>query len=171
MVLISFRDLYKIHIFPKFHRCGSKIVPAMPIWSLNFKRAWQAQFLRHTYEILEKCLFFIDLEMILVPLFDIPNQISVSWKRLNFRYFFCSAIGLLRYDFIKIIPREAYRGAINSVFFNLQILVRNTPLFNFSYNEALIYDLLISILMNPKCYVKIKWKEPKVHSMLNFDDF
>ena len=30
MVLISFKDLYKIHIFPKFHRCGSKIVPAMP---------------------------------------------------------------------------------------------------------------------------------------------
>ena len=84
MVLISFQDLYKIHIFPKFHRCGSKIVPATPIWSLNFKRAWQAQFLSHTYEILEKCLFYIDLEMILVPLFDIPSQKSVIWKRLNF---------------------------------------------------------------------------------------
>ena len=31
MVLIPFKDLYKIHIFPKIHRCGSKIVPAMPI--------------------------------------------------------------------------------------------------------------------------------------------
>ena len=31
MVLISFKDLYKIDIFPKFHRCGSKIVPATPI--------------------------------------------------------------------------------------------------------------------------------------------
>ena len=61
MVLISFKDLYKIAIFPKFHRCGSKIVPATPIWSLNFKRAWQAQFLSHTYETLENCLFFIDL--------------------------------------------------------------------------------------------------------------
>ena len=30
MVLISFKDLYEIHIFPEFHRCGSKIVPAMP---------------------------------------------------------------------------------------------------------------------------------------------
>ena len=83
MALISFKDLQKIDIFPKFHRCGSKIVPATPIWSLNFKRVWQAQFLSHTYEILEKCLFYIDLEMILVPLFDIPNQKSVSWKRLN----------------------------------------------------------------------------------------
>ena len=84
MVLISFQDLYKIHIFPKFHRCGSKIVLDMPFWSLNFKRAWQAQFLSHTSEILDKYLFYIDLEMILVPLFDIPNQKSVIWKRLNF---------------------------------------------------------------------------------------
>ena len=30
IVLISFRDIHKIHIFPKFHRCGSKIVPATP---------------------------------------------------------------------------------------------------------------------------------------------
>ena len=30
MVLISLKDLYKIHIFPKFHRYGSKIVPATP---------------------------------------------------------------------------------------------------------------------------------------------
>ena len=80
MALISFEYLYKIHIFPKFHRCCSKIVPATPIWSLNFKRAWQAQFLSHTYEILEKCLFLIDLEIE----FDIPNQKSISWKRLNF---------------------------------------------------------------------------------------
>ena len=31
MVLISLKDLCEIDIFPKFHRCGSKIVPAMPI--------------------------------------------------------------------------------------------------------------------------------------------
>ena len=84
MVLISFKDLYKIHIFPKFHRCGSKIVPAIPFWNLNFKRAWQAQFLSHTYETLENYVFYIDLQMILVPFFDIPNQKSVIWKRLNF---------------------------------------------------------------------------------------
>ena len=75
MVLISFKDLYKIDIFPKFHRCGSKIVPATPIWSLNFKRAWQAQFLSHTHETLEKYVFYIDLEMILVPFFEIHDGI------------------------------------------------------------------------------------------------
>ena len=84
MVLISFQDLYKMHIFPKFHECGSKIVPAIPFWNLNFKWAWQAQFLSHTYKTLEKYVFYIDLEMILVPFFDIPNQKPVIWKRLNF---------------------------------------------------------------------------------------
>ena len=71
MVLISFIDLYKIHIFPKFHRCGSKIVPATPFWNSNFKWAWQAQFLSHIYETLEKYVFYIDLWVILVPFFEI----------------------------------------------------------------------------------------------------
>ena len=42
MVLISFKGPYKIGIFLKFQRCGSKIEPATPFWSLKFKRAWQA---------------------------------------------------------------------------------------------------------------------------------
>ena len=58
---MSFKDLCKIHIFVKFHRCGSNIVPATPILSLNFKRAWQAQFLSHTYETLQKYEYWIDL--------------------------------------------------------------------------------------------------------------
>ena len=78
MVLISFQDLYKIHIFPKFHECGSKIMPATPFWNLNFKWAWQAQFLSHTYETLEKYVFYIDLQMILVPFFKIHDG---SWDK------------------------------------------------------------------------------------------
>ena len=105
MVLISFKDLYEIHIFPEFHRCGSKIVPATPFWNLNFKWAWQAQFLSHTFETLEKYVFFIDLQMILVPFFDILNQKFVIGKRL----IFCSLIRLPWYHFDVIIPREAYR--------------------------------------------------------------
>ena len=50
-------------------------MPATPIWSLNFKRAWQAQCLSHTYEILEKYVFFIDLWMILVPFFEILDGV------------------------------------------------------------------------------------------------
>ena len=75
MVLISFQDLCKIDIFLKFHRCGSKIEPATPFWNLNFKWAWQAQFLSHTYETLEKYLFYIDLSMILVPFFEIHDRV------------------------------------------------------------------------------------------------
>ena len=84
MVLISFQNLCKIDIFPKFQRCGSKIEPATPFWNLNFKWTWQAKFLSHTYETLEIYVLYIDLEMILVSFFDIPNQKSVIWKRLNF---------------------------------------------------------------------------------------
>ena len=63
-------------IFAKFRGCDSKIEPATPIWSLNFKRAWQAQFWSHTYEILENFLFYIDLLLILVPFFEIHNGVS-----------------------------------------------------------------------------------------------
>ena len=59
MVLISFKDLYEIHIFPEFHRCGSTIIPATPIWSSKIKRH-KAQFLSNTYETLENYLFFMD---------------------------------------------------------------------------------------------------------------
>ena len=75
MVLISFQDLYKIHIFPKFHRCGSKIVPAMPFWNLKFKWAWQAQFLSHNLLSLQNCLFFTNKEMMLVSFFEINDGI------------------------------------------------------------------------------------------------
>ena len=30
MVVISFKDQYEMHSFPKFHWCGSKIMPATP---------------------------------------------------------------------------------------------------------------------------------------------
>ena len=75
MVLISFKDLYEIHIFPEFHRCGSKIVPATPFWNLNFKWAWQAEFLSHNLLSLQNCLFFTNKEMMLVSFFEINDGI------------------------------------------------------------------------------------------------
>ena len=75
MVLISLKDLYKIHIFPKFHRCGSKIVPATPFWNLNFKWAWQAEFLSHNLLSLQNCLFFTNKEMMLMSFFEINDGI------------------------------------------------------------------------------------------------
>ena len=75
MVLISFKDLYEIHIFPEFHRCGSKIVPATPFWNLNFKWAWQAEFLSHNLLSLQNCLFFTNKEMMLMSFFEINDGI------------------------------------------------------------------------------------------------
>ena len=42
VILIWFVHLLKSNKFPEFHRCGSKNVPAAPIFILNFLRAWQS---------------------------------------------------------------------------------------------------------------------------------
>ena len=78
MILISFEVLYERHNFPKFHRCGSKIVPAMPFSILNFKWAWQVQFLSHTPVTLKNNVFFIDVQMILVTFFENSNHFGVN---------------------------------------------------------------------------------------------
>ena len=75
MVLISFKDLYEIHIFPEFHRCGSKIVPTTPFSNLNFKWAWQAEFLSHNLLSLQNFLFFTNKEIILMSFFEINDGI------------------------------------------------------------------------------------------------
>ena len=46
----------------------------MPISILNFEWAWQAQFLSHTLETLQTCFFLKDLQMILVPFFEIFDR-------------------------------------------------------------------------------------------------
>ena len=78
MVIISFFNLYKIHIFPKFGGCGSKIEPSTLLWILNFKWAWQAQFLSHNLLILQNCIFFEDKQMILLPFAKILKGIKVT---------------------------------------------------------------------------------------------
>ena len=45
---------------------------------LNFKRAWRAYFLSHTYETQEICCFLADVQMILVSIFEIPNILKVA---------------------------------------------------------------------------------------------
>ena len=71
MIVISLVDLQKISLFPKFGGCGSKIEPATPLRSLKFKWAWRAQFLSHTLQILEKVIFFEDLQMVLLSFLEI----------------------------------------------------------------------------------------------------
>ena len=58
MVLISFVNLQKIHIFWKFGRCSSKIEPAMPISILRYQRAWHTFKICHTLQIFKNDSFF-----------------------------------------------------------------------------------------------------------------
>ena len=52
MIVISFVDLQKISVFPKFGWCGSKIEPATPISILNFSRVWQSYLESYALQIL-----------------------------------------------------------------------------------------------------------------------
>ena len=74
MVLISFKDLYKIHIFPKADICSYRIDEIMSNYLSNPKWAWQVQFLGHTLHILEKWLFSEALQIILLSFVDISND-------------------------------------------------------------------------------------------------
>ena len=42
VIIIWFAHLLNSNKFSEFHRCGSKDVPATPIFILNFPRAWQS---------------------------------------------------------------------------------------------------------------------------------
>ena len=80
MIVISFVDLEKILLFPKFGVCGSKTEPATPFSILDpeiLKSAWQAHFLSHAPVTFWNHVFFNDVEMILLTFFDIPHQKSV----------------------------------------------------------------------------------------------
>ena len=60
--------------FPKFCGCSSKIEAATPNQSSKLKWAWQAQFLSHIHETLQNSFFLKDLQMILVPFFEIFDR-------------------------------------------------------------------------------------------------
>ena len=72
MIQISFVDLQKISLFPKFWGCGSKIEPALPISTLNFSRVWQPFKVSYALQILVNDRSFIGHQMtfssILLPL-------------------------------------------------------------------------------------------------------
>ena len=82
----------------------------MAILSLIFKRAWQAQFLRHALVHKTKSVYFFqDVQMILLPHFDIPYG----------------------FGFGKIPCKFPFQGP---VFFALPICCRRTP--SFTTNKA-----------------------------------
>ena len=60
--------------FPKFCGCSSNIGLATSIQSSKLKWAWQAQLLSHIHKTLQNCFFLKDLQMILVPFFEIFDR-------------------------------------------------------------------------------------------------
>ena len=63
-----------MHDIQKLQGCGLKSEPVTLIsrfQSSKLKRAWQAQFFSYTLVILENNVFLKDVQMILVPFFDI----------------------------------------------------------------------------------------------------
>ena len=84
IILIPYVHLGKLWTFAKFGGCGSKNEPATPISILNFPRAWQPQFLSHTLQILIKCVFFIDKQMMFSSFVYIFYRIPAIFKKLTF---------------------------------------------------------------------------------------
>ena len=69
VILIWFVHLLKSNKFPEFHRCGSKNVPATPIFILNFPRAWQSFKVSYALQILVNHRSFIGQHMIFSSIF------------------------------------------------------------------------------------------------------
>ena len=72
VVIISFQLSTKFGV-PSLTQNG---FPAKTI--SNFKRAWQAHFLSHTYETQEICCFLADVQIILVSLFEFFDYIKAA---------------------------------------------------------------------------------------------
>ena len=71
MIVISIERLEKYNIFSNLQGHSSKIELAAPISILKFKWAWQVSVLSHTPTTLKRYVFSIDVQMILVSLFEI----------------------------------------------------------------------------------------------------
>ena len=58
--------------------CGFKIEPATPIWSSKLKWAWKAQFFSYALQIFKKYVFFEDVQMMLLWLFEFSDSLKVA---------------------------------------------------------------------------------------------
>ena len=77
-MVISFVDLQKISLFPKFGGCGTKIRPATPVSISNFSRAWQSYLVSYAFPIL-------------------VNDRSLIGQQMIFKSFFVSVTGKLKF--------------------------------------------------------------------------
>ena len=121
MIVISFEDLQKISLFPKFEGCGLKIESATPILILNFPRAWQSYFLRYTLEISISYRFFID-------------------KKMMFYSFFVSSTRQLKFEkscffFFRIAPKWYKKSWLWTIIYHWGLLQRRKCSFFSNYSS------------------------------------
>ena len=66
----------------------------MPLTILNFSRAWQAHFLSNTLQTWQSCLFFVDLQLILLSLLDTCDYIEFEKNEKAFLSICSELLGL-----------------------------------------------------------------------------
>ena len=68
----------RVQLFTKFEDfwCAQNEIPTKTI--LNFKRAWGAHFLSNNHQTWQICYFFVDLQIILLPLLEFLNCLKVE---------------------------------------------------------------------------------------------
>ena len=83
MIVISFVDLQKMSLLPKFEGCGSKIRPTTPISISNFSRAWQSSRVSYVLQNLVNDRSFIGHQMIYFSIFlAVTKKLKIQEKLL-----------------------------------------------------------------------------------------
>ena len=94
VIVISIVDLQKTNNFAKFGGYCSKNAPATPLRSLKWSRAWQAHFLSNALQTWQSCLFFVDVQLILLSLLDIYDYIKFEKIEKAFLSIFSELLGV-----------------------------------------------------------------------------
>ena len=84
----------RFQLFAKFRNGSSKNRPATPLTILNFSRAWRAHFLSNTLQTWQSCLFFVDLQLILLSLLDICDYMKFEKNEKAFLSICSELLGL-----------------------------------------------------------------------------
>ena len=88
--------LKRLPLFTKFGGPSFKKKPAMPLASQKLPRAWQAYFLSNTLQTWQSCLFFVDLQLILLSLLDVCDYMKFEKNEKAFLSI-CSELLALAY--------------------------------------------------------------------------
>ena len=68
----------------------------MPLTTKNFSRVWQGNFFSHILQTWQICFFFVDVQMILLPLFDKSDCLEIEKNEKAFLSRYSELFGLLK---------------------------------------------------------------------------